>query len=190
MDSCKPIKVGEENESMLNNYIYVVVKMIVPVLHKIGFNANDVTTLSLIFCYLTYSNLVRKNKICILYYMIYTVLDYADGYMARMYNMMSEFGDIYDHARDVIFHLFILNVIYKNKYLVCLFVIGVVLSLNSFGCQEIIYEADCKNTTNNTIGWLKPLCTNNKMLDEFNKYIGSGSVYLFNILVMFLWCSE
>jgi phosphatidylglycerophosphate synthase len=117
--------------------------------------------------------------------MIYTILDYADGYMARMYNMMSEFGDIYDHARDIIFHLFILNVIYKNKYLVSLFVIGVVLSLNSFGCQEIIYEADCKNKTNNTIGWLKPLCTNNKALDTFNKYIGSGSIYLFNILVMY-----
>jgi phosphatidylglycerophosphate synthase len=67
---------------------------------------------------------------------------YADGYMARTYNMMSEFGDIYDHARDIIF--LILNVIYPNKKLVSLFVIGVALSLNSFACQEIIYEANCK----------------------------------------------
>jgi hypothetical protein len=188
MSECLPIKVGAENESDFNNFIYVIVKRIVPVLYNLGFNANNVTTLSLIFCFLTYNNLRLKNKVCIVYYFIYMVLDYADGYMARTYNMMSKFGDMYDHARDVIFHLFILNVIYPNKALVSIFIIGVVLSLNSFACQEIIYEANCGDANNNTIGWLKPFCSNNKMLDDFNKYIGSGSVYLANMIVMWIYC--
>jgi hypothetical protein len=188
MSECLPIKVGAENESDFNNFIYVIVKRIVPGLYNLGFNANNVTTLSLIFCFLTYNNLRLKNKVCIVYYFIYMVLDYADGYMARTYNMMSNFGDVYDHARDVIFHLFILNVIYPSKALVSIFIIGLILSLNSFACQEIIYEANCGDANNNTIGWLKPFCSNNKMLDDFNKYIGSGSVYLANMIIMLIYC--
>lgn len=187
---CSAIKVGEENESHFNNLVYSIVKKIVPILYDCGFNPNTVTTLSLFFCVLTYNNLKVKNPICILYYSVYMILDYADGYMARMYNMMSEFGDIYDHTRDVIFHLFILNVIYPNKKLVFMFIIGLVLSLNSFACQEIIHEANCGKANNNTIGWLKPFCSNNKLLDDFNKYIGSGSIFLTNIIIMWLYCSS
>ncbi len=190
MNECLPIKVGEENESEFNNFIYSIVKRVVPVLYDIGFNANNVTTLSLIFCFLTYTNLRLKNKMCMLYYFIYVVLDYADGYMARMYNMMSEFGDIYDHSRDVIFHLFILNVIYPNKKLVFAFVLGFILSLNAFACQEIIHEANCNQANNSTIAWLKPFCTNNKLLDKFNKYIGSGSSFLTTMIIMYVYCSS
>ncbi len=186
---CSPVKIGEENESEFNNAIYSVVKKLVPVLYDLGFNPNTVTTLSLIFCVLTYSNLQLKNSVCVVYYIIYTILDYADGYMARKYNMMSSFGDLYDHARDIIFHIFILNTIYPRKDLVLIFILGVILSLNSFACQEILYEAKCKNATNGTIGWLKPLCSNNNLLDEFNKYIGSGSIYLFNIIIMLIYCA-
>jgi len=185
---CSPIKVGEENESKINNLIYVLVKPLVSFLYNLGFNANGVTTLSLFFCTLTYYNLKIKNKVCILYYFIYMVLDYADGYMARTYNMMSKFGDMYDHARDVIFHLFILNVIYQNKTLVSMFVIGLALSMNSFACQEIIYEAKCEEANNNTIGWTKPFCSNNKLLDDFNKYIGSASSFLTNMIIMWIYC--
>ena len=189
MSECLPIKVGEENESEFNKIIYSIVKRIVPVLYDAGFNANNVTTLSLIFCVLTYTNLRLKNKLCILYYFIYVVLDYADGYMARMYNTTSEFGDIYDHSRDVIFHIFILNVIYQNKKLVIAFVLGFILSLNAFACQEIIHEANCNEANNSTIAWLKPFCTNNKLLDEFNKYIGSGSSFLTTMIIMYVYCS-
>lgn len=187
---CAPIKVGEENESHFNNFIYSIVKRLVPVLYDYGLNPNNVTTLSLIFCVLSYTNLKLKNPTCILYYSIYMILDYSDGYMARMYNMMSEFGDLYDHTRDIIFHVFILSVIYPNRKLTSMFVLGVILSLNSFGCQEIIYEANCNKTNNNSIGWLKSFCSNNLFLNKFNEVIGSGSVYFFTIIIMWFYCSS
>lgn len=189
MSDCLPIKVGEENESEFNKFIYSIVKRIVPLLYDVGFNANNVTTLSLVFCVLTYTNLRLKNKVCIVYYFIYVVLDYADGYMARMYNMMSEFGDLYDHSRDIIFHIFIVNAIYPNKMLVFAFILGFLLSLNSFACQEIIHEANCNQANNSTIAWLKPFCSNNKLLYEFNKYIGSGSSFLTTMIIMYVYCS-
>ncbi len=187
---CTPIKVGEENESNFNNFVYSIVKRLVPILYDCGFNPNNITTLSLIFCVLSYNNLKAKNPICIVYYIVYMILDYSDGYMARFYNMQSEFGDFYDHARDILFHTFIISVIYPNIKLSAMFVVGVILSLNSFGCQEIIYEANCNNTNNNSIGWLKRFCSNNPFLNTFNEHIGSGSVYFFTTIIMWVYCSS
>jgi phosphatidylglycerophosphate synthase len=187
--SCSPIKIGEYNESKFNNFVYSIVKRLVPILYNIGFNPNNITTLSLIFCVLSYNNLKVKNPVCIVYYVIYMVLDYSDGYMARLYNMQSEFGDFYDHARDILFHILILSLIYPSKKLSGMFVLGVILSLNSFGCQEIIYEANCNNKSNSSIGWLKAFCSNNPLLNKFNEYIGSGSVYFFTIIIMWFYCS-
>jgi phosphatidylglycerophosphate synthase len=187
--SCSPIKIGEEQESSFNSFIYSIVKKIVPTFYDLGLTPNLITTISLYFSYWSYIYLLQKNKLCILYYIIYTILDYADGYMARMYEMQSKFGDIYDHVRDIIFHTFIFNKIIPNKKLVAIFIVSLVLSLNSFGCQEIVYEATCNNNYNSTIGWLKPFCTNNILLDEFNKVIGSGSIYLGTIIIMYIYCS-
>ncbi len=187
---CTPIKVGEENESNFNSFVYSIVKRLVPILYDCGFNPNTVTTLSLIFCVLSYTNLKAKNPICIIYYSIYMILDYSDGYMARLYKMQSEFGDLYDHTRDIIFHIFILSIIYPNRKLSAMFALGVILSLNSFGCQEIIYESNCNNANNYSIGWLKSFCSNNPFLNKFNELIGSGSVYFFTIIIMWFYCSS
>ena len=188
--NCTPIKVGEENESDFNKLIYSIVKRVVPIFYDCALNPNDLTTLSLIFCALSYINLKSKKPICIFYYSIYMVLDYSDGYMARLYKMQSEFGDLYDHGRDIIFHMVILNLIYPNKTLVSMFIIGFVLSLNSFGCQEVIHEATCNSANNNSIGWLKSFCSNNPFLNKFNEVIGSGSVYFFTIIIMWFYCTS
>ena len=118
------------------------------------------------------------------------ILDYADGYMARMYKLQSSLGDVYDHLRDTIFHMFLANIFYQNKKIFIMFIVSVVLSLNSFGCQEIIYEANCNNKNNNSIGWLKSFCSNNPFLNKFNELIGSGSVYFFTIIIMWFYCSS
>jgi hypothetical protein len=187
--SCQPIKIGEEQESNFNVFIYSIVKKIVPTFYDLGLTPNFITTISLYFCYWSYIYLVQKNKLCILYYFIYTILDFADGYMARMYKMETEIGDLYDHLRDIIFHTFVFNKIFPNKKLVFIFIISLILSLNCFGCQEILYEANCSESFNKSLAWLKPLCSENGLLKEFNKQIGSGSIYLGTILIMYIYCS-
>ena len=188
MSSCSPIKVGEDKESIFNNLIYVVVKKVVPILKEIGLSPNDLTTISIFFAYLSYKNLIKKDKRCIVYYVVYMILDYADGYMARMYNLQSSLGDVYDHFRDIVFHMFLANIFYQNKKLFIMFIVSVLLSLNSFGCQEVIHEAECNEKHNSTIGWLKPLCKDNQTLEGFNNLIGSGIVYLGTMVCMYLYC--
>jgi len=73
MSSCSPIKVGEDKESIFNNLIYVVVKKVVPILREIGLSPNDLTTISIFFAYLSYKNLIKKDKSCIVYYIVYDI---------------------------------------------------------------------------------------------------------------------
>ena len=188
--SCPAIKLGRENESKLNLLIYSIVEKIVPIFYKLQFKPNDITTLSIIFCYLSYVNLKKKNLSCITYYIIYVILDYADGYMAREYNMASDFGDMYDHARDVIFTMFLFSVIYKNIYLSSLFIIGILLTLVSIGCQEIQFENKCENTYNNTLSVLKTYCMKSKLFDIVEKYTGNGTTYIFIIAAMYGFCTS
>lgn len=185
---CSPIKIGEDKESVFNNMVYSIVKIIVPHLKELNLTPNDLTTISIFFAYLSYISLLKKEIICIAYYIVYMILDYADGYMARMYKLQSSFGDVYDHFRDIIFHLFLANVFYKNKKLFIMFIVSVILSLNSFGCQEIIHEAECGDKYNDTIGWLKPLCKDNISLTKSNEVLGSSIVYLGTMVCMYFYC--
>ena len=188
METCSPIKVGEDKESIFNNIVYSIVKVIVPPLRDMNLSLNDLTTISIFFAYLSYKNLIKKDKRCIVYYAVYMILDYADGYMARMYKLQSSLGDVYDHLRDTIFHMFLANIFYQNKKIFIMFIVSVVLSLNSFGCQEVIHEAECGDKYNGTIGWLKPLCKNNISLNTFNELLGSGIVYLGTMICMYYYC--
>jgi phosphatidylserine synthase len=188
--SCPPIKLGKENESKLNLLIYSIVEEIVPIFRKLNFTPNDITTLSIIFCYLSYTNLKKKKLSSITYYILYVILDYADGYMARMYNMGSDFGDMYDHARDVTFNIFLFSVIYKNIYLSSLFIIGVLISLVSIGCQEIQFENKCDDTYNNTLSILKNYCMKSKLFDIVEKYTGNGTTYVFTVAAMYVFCTS
>ncbi len=188
--SCPPIKLGKENESKLNHMIYSIVEVLDPIFYKLHFTSNDVTTFSIIFCYLSYINLKKKNLSSITYYLIYVILDYLDGYMARKYNMSSDFGDMYDHVRDVSFNMLLFSVIYKNIYLSSLFVIGVLLSLISIGCQEVQFENKCEDTYNNTLSILKNYCVKSKLFDILEKYTGNGTTYVFTVMAMYGFCTS
>ena len=190
-NKCLPIKIGEENESLFNNMIYSIVKIITPPMRSINLIPNDVTTISLYFAYEAYKRLIDKDILCMLYYLIYVILDYADGYMARKYKLYSNFGDKYDHIRDYILHIALFSIIYKDYKLVIIFILGLLLSFSSFGCQEVFHENICNETNNGSIGWMKPFCIrNNKMVDTYNKYIGSGSCYVGPLIVMYLYCKK
>ena len=188
-DECLPIKIGSEKESIINVFLYKIVEIIAPIFHSLGFSPNSITTLSLIPAFISYYYFIKKDIRCLIYYIIYMILDYTDGYVARKYKLYSDFGDKYDHARDILFHLLLLSVFYKNIKILIIFILFNILGFSLFGCQEILYENKCKNATNKSIMWLKPLCTQNVFLDIFNYFIGTSSMYVGTIIAMYLYCN-
>jgi hypothetical protein len=97
---------------------------------------------------------------------------------------------MYDHARDVTFNILLFSVIYKNIYLSSLFVIGVLLSLISIGCQEVQFENKCEDTYNNTLSILKNYCVKSKLFDILEKYTGNGTTYVFTVMAMYGFCTS
>lgn len=96
--------------------------LIAPKLVKIGITPNMITTLTLIIrttlLYLLYKNYFRKHKflIFILLWNITNFTDALDGYIARKYNMGSEFGAKYDSIVDDCSYIILFLVLFKNIF--------------------------------------------------------------------------
>jgi phosphatidylglycerophosphate synthase len=92
--------------------------------------------------------------------MIGYYFDCADGFYARKYDMVTTFGDYYDHINDQLKILLILIVMYsksKCKFFSILPIIAALtlLSLMHLGCQEKIYDT----SESPTLSGLRSLCS-------------------------------
>lgn len=123
-------KAGKELECASDNIIYnKICPLIAPRLVEIGITPNMITTttliIRLIILYLLYKNYFVKHKflIFILLWNITNITDALDGYIARKYNMGSEFGGKYDSFVDtttivILILILIIKSINNNNYLI------------------------------------------------------------------------
>ena len=87
----------------VDNIILFTTDPLIPILNKLCLTPNMVTTISLI-CSIGSSYYIIKNnwKIASTLHVLSYVLDCMDGPLARRFNMLSKFGDWYDHISDYI----------------------------------------------------------------------------------------
>lgn len=87
------------------NLDYYFADLIVPYFYRLGFCANDITTLNCLqralSIYLFYVH--DLFFVVFLQLIIHQILDAADGQMARRYKFNSAWGAIYDHVSDSIY---------------------------------------------------------------------------------------
>lgn len=159
-----------------------------PLLRSLGFTPNMLTFLALctglMTAYAVYKGWFLFAAILVL---VSYFFDTLDGNMARMYNMVSSFGDIFDHVSDVVKYASLYIAVYNTRFMsiqfkivfyivtlfVCLFI------LVHVGCQEKSYD---KQHTD-TLSLLEMLCPNADMI-HVTKYIGIGTwIY---ILIVFM----
>ena len=149
---------------------------------------NMLTTYSfvcgLLSCYFLYKGTV--NMFALLFFISY-FFDVCDGNYARKYNMVSEFGDMYDHITDVaVFSILTVIIIIKYKKVislidVILFVILILMMLTHMGCQQ----HNCKTCKGNeSLDNLKCLCMNKKHI-RYTRYCGVGSFIIFFIIFVY-----
>ena len=124
-----------------------------------------------------------------LYWLCY-FFDVLDGYYARKYDMITKFGDYFDHFRDVFINVIVCWLIWwkledpslRNIFIITLivFLIGM---LSHFGCQE-------QNATvtehNDCLSILKPLVKHKEYI-SFTKYFGCGTfILVISLFILFL----
>jgi hypothetical protein len=189
-------KIPEKYDDKLDNLLYRIADLLCPFAFYIGMTPNMITTLSLISCIISITLLLKKYYIwaCLFLFLSY-YFDCMDGHMARKYNMVTVFGDYYDHISDVLKLTAVLITLYyinKTKFFrfIPIIIILAILMTRHLGCQELLYNKDQSPTLSN----LKSFCpvNNPNNMSQVKKallntrFFGCGTFYT-GLLLMIIY---
>lgn len=188
-------KTPEELTGPFDNIILDIVEKTSPIFKKLNFTPNMLTTVSLITglisMYYFYHNKPIHSSIL---YLLSYLFDSYDGHYARKYNMVTKFGDYYDHIKDISIALIFFYLAYtkcttiKRSECTVLIIIGIVLLLMStvhMGCQEVYYDQPGES---DSLEITKKMCPerNKKKVANILRRIKFFSVGTFVIYMIFL----
>ena len=96
-------KIPENLENPIDNLIYKDIDKVSSIFKKYNFTPNMLTTISAFFGFLSIYAICKDKFLSggILYFISY-YFDCLDGYYARKYDMVTKFGDYYDHISDTV----------------------------------------------------------------------------------------
>lgn len=176
-------KIPECLENPIDNVVIDTADKIVPYFKQLNFVPNDITTISLIISmfsiYLFYKD---YNKTAAILFLIGYLFDCTDGYYARKYNMVSRFGDYYDHFCDISKLLMLYYIMYIKSatkfFKIFPLLVGlIVISTIHIGCQEYVYD----EKDSPSLSSLKFVCINKKTAKEnmkITRYFGFGTFFV------------
>ena len=170
------------------------------VYYNLGFTPNMITTLSILLGILA-AYMIKRGKfhsaaflVLISYY-----FDCVDGKLARKHNMVTVFGDYYDHFGDMFKFIVILYALFNCQvdtnyqhlnFIGILFGISIILCIH-LGYQERIYNNNNNNNNDSPFLFLFKLFTifdkNPERTICYTKYFGCGTLILSFILIIILW---
>jgi len=133
-------KIPENLENPIDDLIYHDMDNVSSIFKKYNFTPNMLTTISAFFGLLSIYAICKDKFLSAgIFYFISYYFDCLDGYFARKYDMVTKFGDYYDHVKDiVIFVCLVYVLIYKKLYSGLIFLLPFAfLMLVHFGCQEV-----------------------------------------------------
>ena len=188
----KGIKIAESQNHPFDVFLYKIIRYITPTFKKLNFTPNFITLLSLVFSvigiYLFYKQTLLPLAAFLL--LVGYLCDCWDGYFARKYNMVSRFGDYFDHGSDIIKYILYIVVLFKLKrnnehFIKYMIAIGVLsfLLLIQLGCEEKIYN---KSNESETLKLTKLLCPNKKMI-HLTKYFGAATLMISMAVIMLIY---
>jgi len=171
--------------------IYINAYKELPKMKNMNMTPNQITTISIIFGVISLYNLWQGNPILtIIFSYISFYYDCMDGLFARKYDMVTQFGDYYDHISDMIqysLYLFILYYKYNlldHKIFVGLILLQYVLVNVYLGCVEKIYTSESTSTLVN----LRKLCIINphKNISILKYFSGINNLLLLYVVTYIL----
>ena len=179
-------KINSKYENPIDNILISICEKIAPFFNKLNFTANKITTLSLLFGIISiiflYENYVITSLI---FFVVAYFFDCLDGFYARKYNMVTDFGDKYDHIKDLIVYILFFSVLYikskdkKKFFIIMIFIIIFsILSFIHLGCQQCLYNKDSE-VGNTILNSFKSFCKKNPTKNiNYTKYFGCGTFIL------------
>lgn len=190
-------KLSEKHECPFDVHLNRFIDTHLHLYYKLGFSPNMVTTLSILFGILSaYQILIGQMILAAISMLVAYYLDCVDGKLARKYNMISKFGDYYDHFGDF-FKIFIIiyALIKSNKsskltdhqwmFIIMLSTIMMVQCVH-MGYQETIYDKKHESSFLNVFRQIVMFDAFPHKTIQITKYCGCGSLMVcFAILIIF-----
>jgi phosphatidylglycerophosphate synthase len=188
-------KIPSNLENPIDNLLIYICEKLSPIYKYLKFTPNLLTTISLslsiisvIFIYYNYFELGA------IFFFISYFYDCFDGYFARKYNMITDFGDKYDHFSDILKYILIILVLlykfnyefnkkYRNKQFIIIIILIIFFILSSIhlGCQEVYYN----NNNHEFLHMFKKLCfDNSNILLKYTRYFGTGTFILITTIII------
>ena len=184
-------KVDNHMENPLDSLLVDICEPVSRVLKKLNFTPNMITTIGLIIGLISiYFIIKRKYAIGVVLFIICYFFDCLDGYYARKYDMVTRFGDYYDHFRDLficITILIILYIRYKELKLETFFVLCIIILIlclcTHMGCQE---HNSAFPEHNECLGVFKNLCPHKNAI-HYTRFVGCGTfIFTLSFFIIFL----
>lgn len=190
-------KLLEHYECPIDTFIFNIIDIHLDIFHKLGMTPNILTTISIIFGFLAaYQILKDRLWLACIFWIIAYYFDCADGKFARKYNMVSKFGDLYDHLGDLAKVIVVLLALfYSNKKGITakqLFFINVLILLGflqiiHIGYQESIYNKKDESPCLNLVRELFVNEENAEQIICYTRHFGCGSWYAFFAILILFW---
>lgn len=180
-------KIPSHYENPIDDIILHLCEWICPYFKKLNFTPNMITTFANILFFIALFFIYKKQYILagIIYFISY-IFDCIDGHYARKYDMVTTFGDYYDHIGDIIKLVIIIIIIYKisnSKILILIPIILWITTLIHLGCQEEIYD---NSKSSESLAILRNFCKlKPKSQILYTRFFGCGTLYSAIMLIIF-----
>lgn len=190
-------KLSDNHECPIDTFIFKIVDKHLHIFHNLGMTPNILTTLSIVFGFLTAYQILRgRLLLAAIFWIIGYYFDCADGKFARKYNMVSKFGDLYDHLGDLLkvivvsIALFSINkkgITVKQLFLIIIIIMLGFLQIIHMGYQETIYN---KKDESPYLNIIRNFFVNEEKAEQnicYTRYFGCGTWYLFFTILILFW---
>jgi phosphatidylglycerophosphate synthase len=187
-------KLPDNLDNPIDIFLYKIIDTHLEFYYKNNFTPNKITTLSLISGLLSgYAFYKDQYIISGLLFLLSYYFDCTDGKFARKYNMVSKFGDIYDHISDVTkVGVLILVMYYKSKknldkkfkkIIIPVTILYILLTL-FLECQEKIYNKKESEIILQFNVFTLDQCKNNI---KYLRYFSPVTIIIYITFVILLW---
>jgi len=190
-------KLLEHHECPIDTFIFKIVDKHLDFFHNLGMTPNTLTTLSIVFGFIAAYQILRgKLWLAAIFWIISYYFDCADGKFARKYNMVSKFGDLYDHLGDlakviaVLLALFCTNkngITVRQLFFISIIIILGFLQIIHMGYQETIYN---KKDESPYLNIIRKLFINEEKAEKnicYTRHFGCGTWYVFFAILILFW---
>jgi phosphatidylglycerophosphate synthase len=184
-------KIPRELENPLDNIFIDAAHLLnTAVFRPLGATPNFITTLSLVVCAASLAAFhVRWYLTFSLLFLVAYVLDCADGNYARMYGMVTDFGDAYDHASDILKVVALVLVLAVHDVsagtklaVMASLALLAVLMLVHFGCQQRMYTGMVSAKDGQSfLSPTRKMCPDTSLI-RLTRFVGSGTFFTFAAL--------